>query len=95
MKVKIAGKKISVRYVPLTECVGMYCHNEEEILIDEEKEGTQMAVDTLLHELAHAGLGVTGLGAALGDALEEAVVTWCEQVYLPAARKVLTQAAKG
>jgi len=90
MNVEVAGKKIAVRYVPL-DSLGSYDHNAATICIDEKIKGTQLAVDTLLHELVHAAFGVTGMADALGDSLEEAVTVCVEQVYLPAARKLLTR----
>jgi hypothetical protein len=89
-KVQIAGCDFKVVFREMKDRFGEYNHDLREIRLHKRYRNStsQIAWDTLLHEMLHASLAMGGVSYALGDANEEAVVRNIEQLFLPALRSV-------
>jgi Zn-dependent peptidase ImmA (M78 family) len=76
--VKVFGEKFKIKYLHPDDCDdldgahGIMCLNEREIVINNTLPLDQMR-RTLIHEIAHAILGVSGISEKLNPAVEEAI----------------------
>jgi hypothetical protein len=62
---------------------GEYERHECRISIDKRVPDVEFRLRTLIHEMVHAGLDVSGLTEFLEDKMEEAICTVMEQVIVP------------
>lgn len=65
------------------ESFGDTCYEDRAIRIGTKCDTAEKRAATLLHEICHAAIGVTGLEHMLGDKLEEAVVSGLENALYP------------
>ena len=89
-KVKIAGIDVQVQFADMEGKWGDFDQDKCIIrLCKTLKEKPQMAKITLLHEMAHASLRLTGVNECMEGDVEEAVVRNFEQILFPAIEKLL------
>ena len=90
-KVTVAGVVLRVEWADMEGKWGDYDNDKHLIRLSKslKKEKPDMAVATLLHEMVHASLRLTGVSEVLGDDNEEAVAVNIECIYLPAVEKLL------
>jgi hypothetical protein len=82
--VKILGEKVSIVIVNEPDTLGQYHHDDRRIDIHSPHPD---AMRTLLHEIIHASLAISGLTEVLGDKTEEAVCR-CLEIALPHAYRM-------
>ena len=69
----ILGKTVEIKIKKMDENLGEFCSEKMRITIDP-KQSNDEAAKTLLHEITHCILHITGLHFLLTEDLEEAIV---------------------
>jgi len=72
-KIKICGKVITIKKKELDNLHGEYVHDAAVIYLSDDPKLAKDAWPTLLHEMIHAVLAITGVNEVLGSDKEEAV----------------------
>ena len=87
--ISIAGRKLKVIHLPLTELSGSYHHDAQTISLSTDLEvGSEEYILTIAHELVHAALWISGVGFGLPDGADEQITRCIEQLFLPAYDKL-------
>jgi len=87
--VQVGGVKVKVRWKPtLDDSWGTYDHDLKTIFLSK-KLPEEERLPTLLHEMVHASLAISGLNEMLTAKQEEAIVRNFDSMVLPAVLKVL------
>jgi hypothetical protein len=82
--ISIAGRKLKVLHLPLTDLSGSYHHDAQTISLSTDLEvGSEAYVLTIAHELVHAALWISGVGFGLPDGADEQITRCMEQLFLP------------
>ena len=88
--VNVAGKKLRVKTAASTENLGTYSHDDATIHLHPEQSATS-ARETLRHEMVHATIAISGVGYALPNGVEEALVRALDSIFFPAWEAVETK----
>lgn len=87
--VSVGGKRLAVRTGAI-ENHGSYHHDDALIQLNSEQ-SPSAARETLRHEMVHATLAISGIGYALPNGLEEALVRALDSIFFPAWDSVQTK----
>ncbi len=82
--VTMAGVRVRINFRDLgdDECYGLYSHRRKLITIDKSLKDKEL-IDTILHDMLHAALGISGL-AFCESYEEEAIVRCMDEIFFPA-----------
>jgi len=81
--VTVAGRRLRVKIAADTEDLGAYSHDDATIQLHSDQSATS-ARETLRHEMLHATLAISGVGYALPNGVEEALVRALDSIFFPA-----------
>ena len=87
--VNVAGKKLRVKTAIGTD-LGTYSHDDATIHLHPEQSASS-ARETLRHEMVHATIAISGVGYALPNGVEEALVRALDSIFFPAWEAVETK----
>ena len=87
--VTVGGKRLRVKAVS-ADNLGAYLHDDATIQLHPEQSAAS-ARETLRHEMVHATIAISGVGYALPNGVEEALVRALDSIFFPAWEAVETK----